>query len=373
MSSQQPQPQPLAVRAVSVIVPTYREAGNLPTLIQRLGAVRAEHGLDLELVICDDDSKDGTEDVVRGAGQPWVRLIVRKTNRGLSPAVIDGLNAAKHPRLVVMDADLSHPPEKIPELLAKLEGGADFVIGSRYVAGGSTDAEWGVLRWINSKVATLLARPFTTTQDPMSGFFAIDRATLDRAAELNPIGYKIGLELLVKARCQRVEEIPISFADRQVGESKLTIKEQLRYIQHLRRLLIFKHPTISYLLQFGVVGASGTLVNLAVLTALSLLGTRDSLAISGGIAVSFVSNFFLNRRFTFSYAKSGDLLRQFLGFATASALGLVVNWAVSMLFRSRFPHLPLQIAAMVGIVAGMGFNYATSRYLVFRKARVKDV
>ena len=81
----------------------------------------------------------------------------------------------------------------------------------------------------------------------------------------------------------------------------------------------------------------------------------------------------INRRFTFSYAKSGDLLRQFLGFATASALGLVVNWAVSMLFRNRFPDLPLQIAAMVGIVAGMGFNYATSRYLVFRKARVKDV
>ena len=137
---------------------------------------------------------------------------------------------------VVMDADLSHPPEAIPGMIARLDDGADFVIGSRYVSGGTTDSNWGLLRWLNSKVATWLARPLTRAKDPMAGFFALRRTTFERATALNPIGYKIGLELLVKCRCVRVDEVPIHFADRQHGESKLSFREQLRYLQHLGRL-----------------------------------------------------------------------------------------------------------------------------------------
>src|SRR5262245_44667113 len=105
-----------AFRAVSIVVPTYREAENLPHLIERIDRVRAEHGLDGELLVMDDDSKDGSEEVIAGLNRDWVRFIVRKANRGLSPAVVDGLRAASHDVLVVMDADLSHPPEKIPEM-----------------------------------------------------------------------------------------------------------------------------------------------------------------------------------------------------------------------------------------------------------------
>jgi dolichol-phosphate mannosyltransferase len=353
--------------AVSVIVPTYREAWNLPTLIERLEQVRTAHDLEIELVICDDDSRDGTEELIGQLDRPWVRLLVRKTDRGLSPAVLHGLRSASHNRFVVMDADLSHPPEKIPELLRALEQGADFVIGSRYTSGGTTDAEWGLFRWLNSKVATLLARPFTPSKDPMSGFFALERQTFERGVDLNPIGYKIGLEILVKCNCQQVREVPIHFADRTVGESKLSLKEQLKYIQHLRRLMIFKYPTWSYLLQFAVVGGSGTIVNLGALTLLKAARFSDPSAIAGGIFVSFLSNFFLNRRFTFSYAKHASLVPQFVGFAAASALGLVTNYGVALLFRREFSGLPIQLAAMAGIVAGMGFNYMTSRYLVFRK------
>jgi dolichol-phosphate mannosyltransferase len=256
-------------------------------------------------------------------------------------------------------------------MLAALEAGADFVLGSRYAAGGSTDAEWGVFRWLNSKVATVLARPFSSASDPMSGFFGLRRTTFERGEDLNPIGYKIALELIVKCRCRRIVDVPIHFADRQAGESKLTLAEQMKYLQHLRRLLIFKYPDWSYALQFATVGTSGTVVNLAVLTLLVHLRLPEATAVGGGIFVSFFTNFFLNRRFTFSYARGGHMMKHFLGFAGTSAFGLVANYTAALFFRSRAPWLPIQIAALVGIVAGMGLNFLMSRYLVFRKPKLE--
>lgn len=202
-------------------------------------------GLELEVILVDDNSRDGTAEAVANLNRPWVRLIVREHERGLSSAVMRGLRESTNEVAVVMDADLSHPPERIPDLVRALQSGNEFVIGSRYVKGGSTDAEWGVLRWLNSKVATWLARPFTTAKDPMAGFFAFRRAALQTAAPLNPVGYKIGLELIVKCRFRNVAEVPIHFEDRKHGESKLSFKEQLRYIQHLGRLTMFKFFGVS--------------------------------------------------------------------------------------------------------------------------------
>ena len=205
--------------SVSVVVPTYREADNIPLLVDRIARLRDERRLDLELLIMDDDSNDGIEDVVRGLRKAWVRLTVRKENRGLGPAVVDGMRLARNDVLVCMDADLSHPPEAIPELLEALSQNYDFVIGSRYVEGGTTDERWSLFRRLNSRVATLLARPFTCARDPMSGFFALRRETFASAQDLNPIGYKIGLELLVKARCEFIKEVPIHFTDRGWGRA----------------------------------------------------------------------------------------------------------------------------------------------------------
>jgi len=123
-----------------------------------------------------------------------------------------------------MDADLSHPPEKIPELVEVIRtAGADFVIGSRYLPGGGTDERWGLFRWLNSKVATLMARPLTSARDPLAGFFALQRARyLESSSSLDPIGYKIGLELIVKCKCRKIAEVPIFFGNRLKGESKLS-------------------------------------------------------------------------------------------------------------------------------------------------------
>lgn len=245
MATSNPTPAERACE-LSIIVPTFREAANLPILIERCFAAARAAALDAEMVIVDDDSNDGTEALVAELSRNLpVRLVVRKGERGLSSAVLRGFEAAQGEILLVMDADLSHPPERIPDVVRPIrEGAADFVIGSRYVKGGATEKDWGLLRWLNSRAATLLARPLTSAHDPMAGFFCLRRATWQRAERLNPVGYKIGLELLVKARCRRVVEVPITFSDRLHGKSKLTARQQIEYLRHLVRLYRFRFPLL---------------------------------------------------------------------------------------------------------------------------------
>ncbi len=226
---------------VSIIVPTFREADNLRELVSRTTKALVAENLRGEIIIVDDDSRDGTDLVCDALQNDYpVVLETRRGERGLATAVLHGLKKARGQMLVVMDADLSHPPEAIPEIVDALQSGAEMVVGSRYVKGGKTDNDWGVLRWLNSKAASLLAWPLTTIKDPMAGFFAIHKRTLSRCNGLDPIGYKIGLELLVKCDCRLVVEVPIHFTDRKRGESKLTLREQWNYLTHLHRLYTFK-------------------------------------------------------------------------------------------------------------------------------------
>ncbi|MFQ5490154.1 MAG: polyprenol monophosphomannose synthase [Phycisphaerae bacterium] len=226
---------------VSVVVPAYHEAVNLGPLTERLFAATGAANLSAELIVVDDDSQDGSDRIVAElAGRYAVQIITRQGERGLSSAVLAGFERSSGDVLVVMDADLQHPPEAVPELVECIVSGrADFVIGSRY-AGGRVEERWSWWRHLNSRVATLLARPLTRVRDPMSGFFALHRDTWRQAAGLNPVGYKIGLELLVKCRCTRPVEIPITFSARGQGRSKLTLREQLRYLRHLLRLYRFR-------------------------------------------------------------------------------------------------------------------------------------
>ncbi len=358
-------------RTVTIVVPTYQEAENLPILIDRVAAVRAAHALELDLLIMDDDSHDGSAELVAARPEPWVELVARTGDRSLSLAVLDGLRRAKGDVLVCMDADLSHPPEALPTMLVALEHGADFVIGSRYVEGGSTSDDWGFLRWLNSRVATLLARPFTAARDPMAGYFALTRSTFERASELNPVGYKVGLELLVKCGCERVVEVPIHFEDRQFGKTKLTLGQQLRYLQHLRRLYVHKFGVWSQLAQFLTVGGMGTVVNVLALTALLALGMSMRPAVAAAIGVAMCFNFVLNRRFSFSHARTRAWPRQFVAFVAASSVGALVNYGTVLFILARAPALPPQLAALVGVAVGTLFNFLASRYLVFRSLHVR--
>jgi dolichol-phosphate mannosyltransferase len=361
--------EPAARTTVTVVVPTYREAESIPHLLARLKAVRESSGLDIEVLLMDDDSRDGSEELVASLGLPWAKIITRKSNRGLSHAVLDGLKLSNREVLVVMDADLSHPPEKIPEMLTSLDQGMEVAVGSRFADGGSTADDWGPLRWLNSRVATLLALPLTTLSDPMSGFFALRRTTLARGRDFNPIGYKILLEVIIKCHCRRVIDIPIHFDNRRFGESKLSFGEQLKYVRHLRRLYIYKFGTWSHLIQFLVVGLSGLVVNLGVLTLLLQAGFAQRPAVASAIAVSMLWNFVLNRRFSFSYAREQSIVRQFFGFVAACSVGAVVNYFVTLRLWEALQYK--QLAAFGGVLAGTAFNFIASRFVIFRAKHVK--
>lgn len=232
----------MEVQGVSIIVPTYREADNLQKLTEEISKIKGMVG-HLELIIVDDNSQDGTKELIKEIQKKrdWIYLAVRENQRGLSTAVIEGFNQAKYPFLVCMDADLSHPVDKIPEMIAEIsKPNVDMVIGSRNVTGGGVHEKWSFFRWINAFVAKMLAKPFTSVKDPMSGFFCIKKSTFQKAAKLNPIGYKIGLELMVKCHCKNMKEIPIYFDRRYKGESKLSAKEIMNYLKHLYRLALFK-------------------------------------------------------------------------------------------------------------------------------------
>ncbi len=228
--------------SLSIVVPTFQEAENLRLLITEIATTLDGVIPDWEVIIVDDDSQDGTADVcaaLQRAGWP-VKLVVRAHERGLSSAVVEGFAHARGAVLLVMDADLSHPARAIPELYHAVLEGAEFVIGSRYVPGGGTDDRWSTYRWLNSKVASWLARPLVALRDPTAGFFAFPRSLLQQCDGLNPIGYKIALEILVKSRAHHVREVPIQFRTRRFGKSKLKLKQQWLYLRHLWMLYRFR-------------------------------------------------------------------------------------------------------------------------------------
>lgn len=367
---------PIVSPDCSIVVPTFHEVDNLEPLCQRIQSALSGAGLSYEILIVDDDSADGsvekTEEIY--AQGIVVRIIVRKGERGLSSAVLRGFREAKGAVLVCMDADLSHPPEKLPELVAAIRSGeADFVIGSRYVAGGTTEQGWGLFRWVNSKVATMMARPFTKALDPMSGFFALSREQFSKADPLNPVGYKIGLELLVKCRCRRVREIPIHFANRTRGESKLSLREQWLYIKHIKRLADYRYGWLSYFSQFCFVGGTGMVVDLSIYKGLLWLTTGLSARLyvsrAMAIVVAMTWNFWLNRRLTFSYSRHGNLIRQYLRFAATCSIGAVVSWSVAVGLVKMVPFFSQHVltAAVLGIAAGTLSNFFISRHWAFAK------
>ena len=353
---------------VSVIVPTYREQANIAELCQRLfGALKKSH-LSAELIIVDDNSKDGTSELCDELAKTYpVRLMIRRNQRGLATAVVNGFRAARGRFLVVMDADLSHPPEHVPELVAPLRGDrADFVFGSRYVDGGALHSSWGLFRWLNSRVAGLLAAGLTRAKDPMAGFFAIGLDTLGNPNALNPCGYKIGLEVLVRCGCRRVVEVPIHFAERKHGDSKLTLREQWLYVRHLRRLYEFRFPEAPRFAKFAAVGFSGMMVDVLSFRALlSVLGLPAGRALSIWIAMTW--NFALNRGVTFKESSDRHSVGEYLRFCAACLVGAGLSWSTSLtLMHSTnfFRNRPVA-AAVFGTVVAAVANYALCRRWVF--------
>jgi dolichol-phosphate mannosyltransferase len=322
---------------ISLIVPVINEAENLPLLLPRVA--EALKGRTWEMLIVDDDSTDDTAAVcARLAEQYSVRHLVRHGAKdGLGGAVVHGCSQARGEYLVVMDADLQHPPERLPDLLRPLEEKrAEFVLGSRYVEGGGTYDKWTITRRINSRVATLLAMPFSgRVTDPMSGFFALRRETYARADRLVPLGYKIGLELMCKCRVQGVVEVPIRFAERLHGNSKLSLKEQFRYLEHLSRLYDFKYSRLSPIIKFMIVTVIGFGIWFAVMHAFLAFGAETVTAVMASFAAPVLVEAAFHRRYIRTQKDFLLTRRPWSDFAFIAAMEWVVTWPVVLFAMAR--------------------------------------
>jgi dolichol-phosphate mannosyltransferase len=220
---------------VSVVSPSYNEAGGIEKLIAALTDVFAKNNINGEIVVVDDNSPDGTGALVDALAAKYpVRCVHRAGKLGLSSAVIDGWATCTSPIIGVMDADFSHDPNVVPQMIEAIKSGAcELAIGSRYVKGGAI-TNWPLRRKITSRVAIALARPLTPIRDITSGFFFCRRSVIEGVA-LDPIGFKIGLEVIMKGKYRAAKEIPYVFTDRAHGSSKLNSGEIINYLKQLSK------------------------------------------------------------------------------------------------------------------------------------------
>jgi dolichol-phosphate mannosyltransferase len=354
---------------VSIVVPTFREAANIPRLAERIHAALSETGITWELLLVDDNSEDGSEAVVAELSHRLpVRMVTRRQPpRDLSLSVIEGIRLCRFDRLVVMDADLSHPPERIADLLAALDGDCDLVIGSRYAPGGLIDRTWSPWRHLNSRVATSMALPLVSCSDPMAGFFATDRRLLPDLQGLQPIGYKIALELMVRGRL-RVKELSIDFRDRSLGSSKMNWKQQLNYLRHLYRLYLYKFGGIARLLCFVLVGAGGLVIDVACYLGLQGIGLEHRLARFLSFWPAVTWNWRLNRSLTFSERPRQPRVRQWGKFVASSLVGLSLNvggYTTLTSFVDFFASRRL-LALLLGVGLGTLVNFLLANFYVYR-------
>jgi dolichol-phosphate mannosyltransferase len=364
-------PQAIGLPELSVIVPTFNERDNVTTLYRRLEATLS--GVAWEVVFVDDNSPDGTWDVVRGLARrdSRVRCIRRIGRRGLSGACIEGILASSAPYAVVIDADLQHDETRLPRMLALLQNGdAELVVGSRYIEGGSADS-FDKQRAGASALATEIAKRVLGVKiaDPMSGFFMIRRDRFEQLApQLSTQGFKILLDIVATARGElRTVEIPYTFGSRQHGESKLDSMVALDFLGLVLAKLTHDVISLRFLL-FAMVGSIGLVVHLTTLfIALEFFNIQFPEAQACGALVAMTSNFILNNFLTYrdQRLKGFAILRGLLLFYLVCSVGLFANVGVAF---SVYDQEPIWwLAGAAGALMGVVWNYAMSGLFVWRK------
>ena len=358
-----------------VVVPTFNERDNVPVLAARLA--RVLDGIAWEAVFVDDNSPDGTADVVRSLAQsdPRIRCLRRIDRRGLSSACIEGILSTSAAFIAVIDGDLQHDEALLPKMLRRLqEGPEDLAIASRYIGAGRADGLSSPGRKRLSRAGARLARLVAGVEvsDPVSGFFMLRREVAELVApRLSGIGTKILIDILTASpRTLSVVELPYQFSTRQAGESKLDAMVALEYAMLLVEKLSGRYLS-SRLLLFGLVGASGVLVNLVALRL--LLGVFD--VGTGGFvraetfatAIAMVSNFFLNNMLTYRDCRlvGWQAARGLVSFMAVCSLGALVNIAIG---RDVYAETGLWLlAGIAGAVAGALVNYSLTSVFTWRR------
>jgi dolichol-phosphate mannosyltransferase len=364
-------PQAIATPQLSVIVPTFNERDNVTTLFRRLET--ALTGVMWEVIFVDDNSPDGTWNVLRGLAREdsRVRCIRRVGRRGLSGACIEGILASSAPCAAVLDADLQHDETQLPRMLALLQAGeADLVIGSRYVEGGSADS-FNRQRAGASALATEVAKRVLRVKiaDPMSGFFMIRRDGFEQMApQLSTHGFKILLDVVATARgALRVKEIPYTFGSRLHGVSKLDSMVAMDFLGLVLAKLTHDVVSLRFLL-FAMVGSLGLFVHFgALFVALEVFNVPFPEAQAAAAILAMTSNFILNNFLTYRDQRLTGfaVLRGLLLFYVVCGVGLLANVGVAFSVYAQEPIWWLAGAA--GALMGVVWNYAMSGLFVWRK------
>ena len=373
---------------VSVIIPTYNESENIIQLLKSIG----EHlpkNIAVEAIVVDDNSPDGTGKIIddyindeQGKIGYTVDIIHRKTKSGLSSAILDGIEYSSGETIVVMDSDFSHPPKIIPRLIEEIKiSKCDIVIASRFVTGGAIKG-WSIKRKLISKTAKGIAKAGlgVNESDPMSGFFAFRRKILE-GIKLDAIGYKVLLEILVKTKDIKIKEIPYTFTNRTLGSSKLDSSTMLDYVRAVWKLYRYgkdieqKEPNssahfVSKAARFYTVGASGFFVNylislLFVDVVANLWYVQANIA---GITVSIITNFFLNKIWTFedhdfNAKKTVTQLGKFFGF---SSLGGLVQVGIVFALKESY-GMEYPIALILGVLVAAFGNFILNKKFTFKE------
>ena len=364
---------------LAVVLPTLNERANIAPMVARLEAALGPHGW--EAIFVDDNSHDGTAEAAREIGRtdPRIRVIQRIGRRGLASAAIEGMCATAAPIVAVMDADHQHDPALLPQMLAAVQSGEyDLAYASRFAEGASM-AEWNRPdREKASGFANALARKVTgvTLSDPMSGYFMLRTDVLRRDAHrLSGIGFKILLDILATVDTPlRVKELPLNFAARAEGESKLDRTVVFEFLVGLYDKWLGRIIPTRFAL-FGTIGALGVVVHMAVLTAWLALfgGTLRGAVVTDFEAgqtlaalVAMTFNFVLNNWLTYADKRltgAGELVQGWLRFAMTCSVGLLANvGAAALLVRFGFHEYP---AALTGIAIGSVWNFALSSRFVW--------
>jgi len=347
---------------VSVIVPTYNEKGNIYPLIERIdNSVKA---FDHEIIVVDDNSPDGTAQVVEGLSQKYpVKLIVRKNDKGLATAVVEGFKHAAGDIYAVMDADLQHPPEALASLIWETCNGSDIAIGSRYSSGGF--GGFRIHRKIMSKGANMVAKALFPRligiSDIQSGFFAIKKDVI-KNTELKPTGYKILLEILIMGNYKVVKEVPYQFGKREYGYSKLGTGTIFDYLYHIATLT-FREKESKRLMKFMVTGIAGIAISVGMLWFLTEIAgifyiISGLISKEAGTLLSFAANEFwvFGDRIKASWKESA---KRCIQFNINRALSILVVIA-TMTILTEFLGVHYLISNLIGIGVAFPFNYVMS-------------
>ena len=356
---------------LSVIVPTFNEAANVPVLVQRVA--RALLGISWEIVFVDDNSPDDTSIVAKQLGQrdARVRCIRRIGRRGLAGAFLEGALSSQAQFVAVIDGDLQHDERILPQMLELMaHQRADLVIGSRYVIGGDAQG-LGAVRATVSRIATNCARWLTrsSVKDPMSGFFMMRRDLLDRIApDLSNEGFKILFDILVTERDDdlTIMELPYGFKARKAGESKLDLRNAVDFASLLAAKFMRNVLPLRFL-SFLLVGGSGVAVQLACLWQGLALGLSFPAAQAAATLVAMTNNFFLNNLLTYRDQRVAgwQMLPALFKFYAVCSVGALSNVGVSSWLYAQHPVWWL--AGIAGSIVGAVWNYAGSSAFVWKR------